>query len=179
MKRIVIAVSAALVAGSWAPSVGQAQPTIFVGAGPTFPIGDFGKYAKTGWLAAGGFSVPVGTKGVSLGAELIFGGNKHSDVAGDKTKLFGGFGFLQYRIGNPAKPGVYVFGEAGVLNHQYKPASTSLASVDDWNFAAGAGAGVDIPVGGASLFVEARIITSSGTNFIPLMAGIAFPVGKR
>ena len=179
MRRIVLVACAAVVAGSLATSIGQAQTSIFVGAGPTFPVGDYGTYAKTGWLAAAGFSVPVGTKGLSAGAELAFGSNKHSDIAGGKTNLFGGFGFLQYRVGNPAKPGVYLFGEAGALNHQYKPVSTSGVSSDDWGFAVGGGAGVDIPMGGVSLYVEARIITRSGTGFVPIMAGIAIPFGKK
>jgi hypothetical protein len=141
-------------------------------------MGEYGDYAKTGWLAAAGFSVPVGTPGLSLGLELALGSNKHSDIVGDKTNLFGGFGFVQYRVGNPEKPGVYVFGEVGALNHQYKPASSALPSEDDWGLAVGGGGGVDIPLGGVSLFAEARIISRSGTNFIPLMAGIAVPIGK-
>lgn len=179
MRRVVIAVCAAVVALSLGTSSGHAQPTIFVGAGPTFPLGDYGEYAKTGWLAAAGFSVPVGAKGVSLGAELAFGTNKHEAAIPGKTNLFGGFGFLQYRVGDPAKPGVYVFGEAGVLNHQFKPPTSSGANDGDWGFAVGGGGGVDIPVGGASIFVEARIISRSGTSFVPLLAGLAFPVGKK
>ncbi len=179
MKRIVLGVCAAVVATSLVTSTGQAQTTIYVGGGPTFPIGDYGTYAKTGWLAAGGFSVPVGGKGLSVGAELAFGSNKHTAPVGDKTNLFGGFGFLQYRVGNSAKPGLYFFGEAGVLNHQYKPAAASGSSAEDWGFAVGGGAGIDIPMGSVGLFIEGRIITRSGTSFVPVMAGLAFPIGKK
>jgi hypothetical protein len=170
---------AAVLATSLVPSVSSAQVTLFFGAGPAFPMGEFGDYAKTGWQAIGGFSVPVGSKGLSVGSNLSFGSNKHSDIAGDKTNLFGGFGFLQYRVGNPERPGIYIFGEAGVLSHAYKPASSTGNDETDWKPAVGAGAGLDIPVGGAGLFIEASIVARSGTAFVPIMAGFAVPVGGR
>jgi hypothetical protein len=177
MKRTVAGVFTGLVVGSLVTTIGQGQAvsSIYVGGGPSFPIGEFGDYAKTGWLAAAGVSVAVGGRGLSIGGELMYGSNKHSDVAGDKTNLPGVFGFIQYRAGDPARPGVYFFGQAGVLNHQFKPATGS--SDNDWKFAVGGGAGIDIPVGGASIFVEGRVIARSGTNFIPVLAGFAIPIG--
>jgi len=38
-------------------------------------------------------------------------------------------------------------------------------------------AGVDIPVGEASIWVEGRILSRSDTKFIPIMAGVAIPIG--
>lgn len=179
MKRVVGLVVAAILVGSLAPSGVVAQGSIFVGAGPTFPIGDFGTYAKTGWLGYAGFGVPVGGKGLTAGANLVFGSNKHSGIAGGKTNLFGGFGYLQYRVGNPAKPGVYFYGQVGVLNHKYKPAGTSASSQDDWKPAFGGGAGIDIPLGGVGLFIEGSLIARSGTALIPLMAGLSVPFGRK
>lgn len=179
MRRIVGVALAALLATSLVPSVSSAQVTLFFGAGPTFPMGEFGDYAKTGWQAIGGFSVPVGNKGLSVGSNLSLGSNKHSGIAGDKTNLFGGFGFLQYRFGNPARPGIYIYGEGGVLSHSYKPGSSTIPDETDWKPAVGAGAGVDIPVGGAGLFIEASIVARSGTAFVPIMAGFAVPVGRK
>ena len=132
MKPVLGLVVAAVLVGSLAPSGVVAQGSIFVGAGPTFPIGDFGTYAKTGWLGYAGFGVPVG-----------------------------GFGYLQYRVGDAAKPGVYFYGQVGVLNHQYKPA------------------GIDIPLGGVGLFIEGSLIARSGTALIPLMAGLSVPFGRK
>lgn len=122
----------------------------------------------------------MGDKGLSVGGEVMYGSNKHSDVAGDKTNLPGAFGFLMYRVGDQSKPGLYLFGQAGILNHQYKTSgSPGYSGESDWKFAAGGGAGVDIPAGGVSLFVEGRFITRSGTNFIPFQAGVSIPVGSK
>ena len=48
---------------SFAPGSASAQ-FVFLGAGPSFPIGDYGDYGKTGFLAAGGIGFPVGPEGV-------------------------------------------------------------------------------------------------------------------
>jgi hypothetical protein len=178
MNRAIVGAVATLLAGTLVTGSGHAQATVFVAAGPTFPIGEYGDYAKTGWLAMAGFTVPVGPQGLSVGGNLVYGSNKHSDVAGDKTNLPGVFGFLQYRVGPGDKPGVYFYGQLGALNHQYKSA-TPAANDSEWGFAWGGGAGVDIPVGRVSLFVEASLIARDGTNLVPLVAGLAIPVGTR
>ncbi len=180
MKRGIVGLVAGAVVGSLAVSMAHAQANIYIGGGPSIPVGEFGDYAKTGWLATAGFSVPVGGKGLSVGGEVMYGSNKHSDFAGDKTNLPGAFGFLMYRVGDQSKPGIYLFGQAGILNHQYKTSgSPGYSGESDWKFAAGGGAGVDIPAGGVNVFVEGRFITRSGTSFIPIQAGISIPVGSK
>jgi len=179
MNRFVAGALAGLMVGSLGATTGSAQPSIYVGGGPSIPIGEYGDFAKTGWLAVAGLVVPVGPKGRSIGGELMYGSNKHDDTSGDKTNLPGAFGFLQYRAGDPSRAGVYFFGQAGVLNHQYKPGGTGLSDENEWGFSVGGGAGVDVPVGGVTIFVEGRVMTRSGTNFIPLMAGIGIPIGRR
>ena len=75
---------------------------------------------------------------------------------------------------------MYFFGQAGALNHQFKAAGSSgYGSDSEVKLAVGAGAGVDIPVGGVSLFIEADIIARGDTKFVPLQVGLAFPVGKK
>lgn len=180
MNRWITGVMAGAVVGTLAVSIAYGQASIYVSGGPSIPVGEYGDYAKTGWLATAGLSVPVGGKGLSVGGELMYGSNKHSDVAGDKTNLPGAFGFLMYRAGDQSKPGVYFFGQAGILNHQFKTSgSPGYSGESDWKPAAGGGVGVDIPVGGASVFVEGRFITRSGTSFIPIQAGVSIPVGSK
>jgi hypothetical protein len=181
MRRVFGLAMAAALVGSTAPSLAVAQqPVIFVGAGPTFPMGEFGDYAKTGWLAHAGVGIPIGDKGLSVGGNVVYGSNKHSDFAGDKTNLPGVFGFLQYRAGDPAKPGFYAYGQVGILNHQYKPGEgATFEGESDWKPAFGGGAGVDVPLGAVNLYVEASLIARSGTNLVPVMAGLAIPVGKK
>ncbi len=182
MKGVTVAVVAGMLGGALAASSGEAQgrPSLFLAAGPSFPLGDFGDYAKTGWFSYAGFNVPIGDKGLSAGGNVAYGSNKHSDVVGDKTNLMGGFGFLQYRAGNPAKPGVYFYGEVGALNHQFKAAGSSgYGSASEWKLAVGGGAGIDIPAGPVGLFIEASIIARGDTKFVPVVAGLSIPVGKK
>jgi len=155
----------------------QSAAWIWAGGGATVPVGDYGDYAKTGWMAVAGVGVPIGGQGLSVGGEVLYGSNKHDDTSGDKTNLLGALAGLSYRVGDISKPGVYFMGLAGALNHQYKPGSTSASSDNEWKFAFGGGAGVDIPGGKVSIWVEGRILSRSDTKFIPIMAGIAIPIG--
>ena len=181
MKRRVVALFAGVVAGSFAASVAQAQSaSIFLSAGPSFPLGDYGDYAKTGWFSQAGVAVPVGAKGVTVGGAVVYGSNKHNATDPGKTNLLGAFGFLQYRAGNPEKPGIYFFGEAGALNHQFKaPGTSGYGSDSEVKLAVGGGVGVDIPLGGAGLFIEADIVARGDTKFVPIQVGVAIPVGKK
>lgn len=152
------------------PAVVHAQAYLFVGGGPTFPSGEYGDYANTGWMAHAGLGFPVGPQGMSVGVDAFYGQNNHSDIDGDKTNPLGAMGFLLYRLGNPERPGVYLFGEGGLLVHKY--GSDTFDSESDSQFAFGGGAGVSIPLGSKSLFVEGHYTTSDGTNFISAIAGI-------
>jgi len=177
MRGIVQASVGIVLAGSLFASNAQAQ-YVYLGGGLTVPVGEYGDYAKTGWMAAAGVGVPVGTQGLAVGGEVLYGQNSHSDIDGDKTGLTGFFGWVDYRIGDESKPGVYLLGQAGVLNHQDKPAGTSYEGGSEWKFAVGGGAGVDIPAGSVNVFVEARFLTRSGTNFIPILAGVTIPIKR-
>jgi len=179
MKRFIASGAAALVVGALVTAPAHGQASIFVSGGPTFPMSDFGDYAKTGWMAMAGVNVPVGTKGWSVGGDLVYGSNSHSDVNGDKTNLPGAFGFLQYRVGPTTKTGVYFYGQAGALNHQFRSESVPSDNASEWGFAYGGGAGVDIPLKSVSLFFEGSIIVRDGTNLVPVVAGISIPVGKK
>jgi len=178
MRRILQAVVAGAAAATLVSTTAQAQAAaIVLGGGATVPIGDYGDYAKTGWMGVGGVVVPIGDQGLFVGGEFLYGSNKHDDGTGDKTNLYGGLAGLGYRVGDRSKPGVFFFGLAGGLNHQYKPGSSTESSSNEWKFAFGGGGGFDIPVGKASIWVQGRIISRSDTKFIPILAGITIPVG--
>ena len=181
MRPAVVGVVAGLLGSAVAASQGESQekPTIFVAAGPAFPMVDKGDYGDPGWFSYAGVNVPVGSRGLRVGGNLVYGRNKHSYVAGDKANLLGFFGFWQYRLGNPAKPGIYVVNVAGALNHQYKIARPSaFGDQGGWKAAFGGGVGVDIPAGRVGIFIEFLFIARGDTRFLPLAAGMSFPFGK-
>jgi len=189
MRHVARNVFLGLLASVFVSAGAQAQVSLYAGGGASIPVGDFGKSttncdncsnAKLGWMAMAGLSIALPAKGVSIWGEGLYGSNKHDDTSGDKTNLFGGMAGLMVRVGDPAKPGVYFFGGVGGLNHQYKPGSSTVATDNEWKFAWDAGAGVDVPIGGASIFVEGRFLArTSSTQVVPIMAGVSFPIGSK
>ena len=169
-------VGAALLLVSAATAQAQ-SPILFFGGGATIPNGEYGEYAKTGWMANAGVGLPVGGKGFMVGAEVLYGSNKH-EFAGDKTNLTGANGFLLYRFGDQAKTGFYVLGSGGMLNHSFKSESEPEDEGSDTKFAWSGGAGVDVPFGGnKSFWAEGRYMARSDTKFIALLVGLSFALG--
>ena len=157
-------------------SVSSAQ--FFVGAGPTFPNGDYSKYAKTGWMASLGYGFDIGTNGLWVAPEFLYGSNSHdvtaSDVTdGDKTNLFGFDAALGYTMAREKSVRPYFFGLLGTLNHQWSPANGD--SENEWGFVWGVGAGLNFKLSEKmSLWGEARYMARDHTNFIPLLFGLQF-----
>jgi hypothetical protein len=182
MKRSLFVV---LLAAFWAlsaPADSSAQAAIAVGGGITFPTGDYGDYANTGWLAHAGVGFPVGDAGLSVGAAGYFGANNHEPPPdGDKTNLYGGVGFAQYNIGDAEAMSPFVFGMAGLMVHDYKSDSQPSLEGSDTGFAAGGGAGLTVPLGGVAGFVEAWYLVGffdgGNTNLGGVTAGVQFALG--
>lgn len=170
-KRRVVPLLFALL---FAPAVMNAQVFLFVGGGPTFPSGEYSDYANTGWMAHAGVGFPVGPRGLMAGIDAFYGQNNHSDIDGDKTNPLGAMGFLAYRFGDPERTGVYLIGDAGLLVHKY--GSDTFDSESDSQFAFGGGAGVEIPMGSKTVWIEGHYTTSDGTNFISALVGLSFPL---
>jgi len=154
------------------PAAAQNRPFYFLGAGATLPTGEYGDYAKTGWMVDGGAGMPVGTDGrLWFGADAMYGSNKHDDDTGDKTNLYGAFGNVGYQF-MQAAPSPYIYGAAGLLVHHYSPGDSGFDSESETKFAWGGGAGYVIPIGSASLWAEARYVARADTKFIPIMVGV-------
>ena len=65
----------------------------------TIPVGDFSDFpevgtdgANTGRQGTAGAQFAVGEAGLSVGPRVYYGSNNH-DTTGDKTNLYGGYGF--------------------------------------------------------------------------------------
>jgi hypothetical protein len=165
---------AALLLGTAAP--GAAQAFGFIGAGATFPTGDYGEYADTGWLASLGVGLPVGPAGFVVGIEGFYGQNNHSDFEGDKTNPYGADLFGLYRLGAAGRVAPYVLGAVGILVHKYGSDTYEEDSSSEFLFSAGAG--VDIPLNGPlSLYGEGRYFSAGDTGFFGILAGLTFGFG--
>ena len=148
----------------------QAQTTLYIGAGASFPTSDFGDYANTGWMGTAGALFGAGPVGV--GAEFFYGQNNHKDevsLADDaKTTPWGFMGIVDYAFGQPDKIRPYVFGGLGVLIHKY---SAGGISESETQFGYQAGAGLSFPLG---IYVEGRYMGSEDTKYFGALAGFAF-----
>ena len=165
----------------------QAQTTLYVGAGGSFPTGDFGEYAETGWMGAVGALFAVGP--VGLGAEFFYGQNGHKDEASffenEKTTPYGFMAIVDYSFGQAGAIQPYVFGGLGIMWHKFS--GDGIDSESESGFGYQFGAGVAFPIGAtSSLFAEGRYLGSSEmgegefaetTNYFGLLAGFAFTVG--
>ncbi|MCI0436557.1 MAG: hypothetical protein L0271_23410 [Gemmatimonadetes bacterium] len=150
---------------------GAQAPSFFLGAAPTLPTGEYGDYAKTGWLAAAGLTRTLEGRRIWLGAEGVYGQNSHDDVDGDKTNLYGANGLVGLDLHESQRPGPYLYASLGILVHKFSPATGEGES--DGAFAYSGAAGYSIPLGGLGLWLEARYYKRKDTAFIPLMVGIS------
>lgn len=176
MKRIsAVLLAVVVVLGSVQSAQAQAKSAyLFGSAGVTLPMGDYGDYAKTGWLGSAGLGYNL-TDNAFIGGEAMYGSNKH-EVTGDKTDLMGFGGYAGYGFGKPgggSKVIPYLIGGVGILNHKFIPASG--ASESEWKLMFSGGGGLFFPMGTAGLFLETRYLKRGDTGFMPIMAG--FTVG--
>jgi opacity protein-like surface antigen len=143
--------------------------SVYAGAGVSFPVGDYGDFANTGWNAMAGVTFPV-MPSIWVGGEVSYGQNDHEGDYG-KTNPLGVFG----QVGYTMSP-FYVFGGLGLLVHRF---SSDDFSESESKFGGLVGAGVDYPIGRNALFLEGRFVGVESTSFAALMAGISIPFGRR
>ncbi|MEJ2203488.1 MAG: hypothetical protein P8170_05220 [Gemmatimonadota bacterium] len=177
MRNFAVVAGAVMLLCVSLPTPGEAQ-WVWIGGGGSFPVSDYGDYAKTGVLLTGGVGVPVGEEGLSLFGEAFWGQNGHSDFDGDKTNPYGFMGGVQLDMATEDQGGPYFFGEAGILFHKYS--SDTFDGDTSSGFGYGAGAGYSFPLGGVNGWIEGRAmnasIDGSKTSFVSVLAGVSIPV---
>ena len=165
-----------------APMSAAAQPTIALGVGGTFPMSDYGDFAKTGFLAHAGVNVPVGDAGVSVGAHGFYGSNSH-ETDGDKTNLYGGVGSVGYAIATGGSVTPTIFGLVGYLVHSFKSDAIPAADGSEGSLTAGGGVGLGFPLGSVVGVVQAYYLmgfgNNDGTDFVGADVGVQIPVGSN
>ena len=191
----VLAVALAFI-GLSVPSHAQAQGSLYLQGGATFPSSEYGDFAKTGWMAIGGYVFDV-SGGIALGVEGFYGQNSHDDyditgtlstgalfssvagaAAGDRTDLYGGMGTVSYFFNLDSSLTPYVFGGAGYMVHKYVTDISGLSG-SEGSFAWEFGGGVGFPLSESiDLYGEGRYMAGtgdiSGTKLWGLFAGLAF-----
>lgn len=169
----------ALVLGLMLSMPGSARAQgIYWGAGLTIPTGDYGDYAKTGYMGVAGVSFDLGPAGLSVFGEGFYGQNSH-DYGDDKTNPYGAMAGLLYDLAPEQVGGPYVFGQAGVMVHKYS--SSEFGDDSQSGLGMGLGGGYGIPVGDTEIFFEGRWMYGSfdegSTSFLGVVAGVALSLG--
>ena len=150
----------------------QAQTTLYIGAGGSFPTSDFGDYYSTGWMGVGGVIFGMGDSGFGVGGELFYGQNTGKDdtlLANTTTTPYGVMAIADYTFGAPDALQPYLFGGLGLLAHRFSGdnVETDTSSQFGYQF----GAGLAFPFG---LFIEGRYMGSEDTKYFGALAGWGF-----
>jgi len=170
-KRSVLFLAAFAVLAFAIPA--QAQTTLYIGAGGSFPTGDYGDFHDTGWVGTAGALFGVGT-GLSLGAEFFYGQNNFTSEADSdaKTTPWGFMGIVDYAFGEPGAIRPYLFGGLGLMIHRFSAGDFSESSTE---FGYEFGAGLAFPIGAtSSIYAEGRYMGSDGAKYFGALAGFAF-----
>jgi hypothetical protein len=185
IRRAIVTSTAVLFLALALPVPANAQ-SIFVLGGVSLPSGDYGDEdildAGTGWLAAGGVTIPVGAAGLWVGAEGLYGRNGISDID-ESFKLFSVMGVVGYDIPTEATVSPYVFGGLGLMSLSTTEEDSDSESGFGWQL----GGGVGFETGGKiNPFVEGRFQSASidddeGESFtvsiLAVEAGVSISLG--
>jgi hypothetical protein len=188
MKGMLKSVAALALSTALFASAAQAQtPVSFgLGGGATLPLGDFGDAAKTGFHGTGlvefqPASLPVGIRLDGTYHRIGFS-DLFEDVVGEGNwQMITGTlnGVYTFTTAAESKFHPYIIAGGGVYNMK---ANTDVGDEDsETKFGINAGAGFNMGMGSASIFVEGRFhnvfTEGSSTNFVPITLGVRFGGG--
>lgn len=174
-RRSAVAFVATLAVLLSLPSTVHSQARLFFGGGLTAPSGEYGDYAKTGWMAVAGLGTRIqGTK-FGVNGSVFYGSNSHEEE-GDKTTLYGVWGSGRYSLHEDNRPGLFLSGGLGLQVHKYSSEDFPSAEESETQFAGHGGLGVDIPLSRSALFLIGSYVFGD-TSYLRFMAGISFPLG--
>ena len=166
-----------------APSLSAQGNRFALGGGATFPTGDYGDIAKTGWHATG--SINFGRHDSRFGF-LIDGtyselGLKDTGTFEVRHQWIYGTGNLVFRFkrAGSSKFNPYIIGGGGVYHSKGIGKDIDLfGDTSATDFGVNGGLGLNYGLTGIVLYLEARYHTvfsdPSNNNFIPITIGIRF-----
>lgn len=187
MKRFAVSTLLGALALAMVASRAEAQVNVFLGGGPSFPVGSFKSNdsfeANKGWLLQGGLGLDIGSKGFFLEAEGFFGSNAHKDTGNDKekTNIIAFMAALGKSFGaSDAKVNPYVLAGAGMVGAQFRTDNDANAGLEgtenDFGFTGAVGVAFRLNEK-AKFWLEGRFIGAGDTKLIPFAAGISITLG--
>jgi hypothetical protein len=171
-------VAVGLVCAVARPGAAGAQAPFAIGVGPSFPVGDLGKYASTGFDVRGSFSVGIPYTPIALRFEGGYDQFGYDHIPGD-AHVFSGIANAVYSFrGSVVRP--YVIGGIG-LYHAPHIETVNGNIITASNYTGGVNGGVGARIGGVAglgVFAECRFhyawTPHDPAEFFPLTIGITF-----
>jgi hypothetical protein len=160
-------------------------PVKYVGAGAGLvsPSGSFGDVDKVGWHLL--FTAQAKLKGVPFSIDGVYGQTAHDGGVEGTSTLSGALANLVLHLGSETRR-VRPFVLAGVgavrVNIDVPGFGAAVATKSAFDAGAGVLVGGGPDGGGRRWFLIARYVsvaTPKSTAFIPLTAGLVFPVGRH
>jgi hypothetical protein len=191
MKGMLKALTAVAMATAFTASTAQAQnsmPVTFgVGGGVNLPLSNFKDVAKLGFqgTALVGFApanLPIGFRVDGTYQQnkydndfaTAFGDGKWQTIYGTANVVY------TFKTAETSKIHPYLIAGGGVYNLKNKPDTPSTGNPEgsDTKFGANAGAGFDMAVGSAKVFLEGRfhnvVVSGNNQSFVPITVGVKF-----
>lgn len=160
--------------------LGAHAQSIFVTGGAAFPLGDYGDFADTGWMLAGGLSFDIGEDGLFAGVEGLYSrsGTQADDVS---TKPWSAMGFLGYNIATQSTVSPYLWAGAGLQGVTVSVEGEDSESDSAFGYTFGAGVSFATQ-SNISPLIEVRYQGSGDEsvdlNFIGVGAGVSIRLGN-
>lgn len=169
LARAVLAAALVLIA----PTV-QAQTSLIFAAGATMPIGSTGDGLDAGYHATIGVGIKPPLAPLGARVEGMFNENAFKGASDAKMRIMA----VTANGTWTAAPQAYLIGGLGMYNSKCAGTCGLLAGESDTDFGFNIGGGLNIPLTGLGVFVEARLhmIQSEGETMklLPITVGIKF-----
>jgi hypothetical protein len=133
--------------------------------------------AKTGYQILAGAELGLGDSPLALRFDATFGRHAKEGEYDEARFLFGANARLAYFINVSSTIRPYLMGGVGLMAHKHSYArnNTVRPAVTRGQFTYGGGAGLDITIGMATLFVEGRAeMGSRDISVMPVVVGLKF-----
>ncbi len=183
MKGMLKALTAVAMATAFTASTAHAQtPVTFgVGGGVSLPLGDFNDFAKLGFqgTALVGFApanLPVGFR-----VDGSYLRNNFKNDVDAHSQIIDGTANVVYTFKTAETSRIHPYLIAGAGAYNMKASGNAIPAGEDESvtkFGVNGGAGFDMAVGAAKVFLEGRFhnvfTEGSNTNFIPVTLGVKF-----
>jgi hypothetical protein len=165
LARAVLAAAVVLIA----PTL-QAQTSFSVAAGATMPVGDTGDGFDMGYHATVGLGIKPPLAPVGFRGEVMYSQMESKVFNNIGSRVVAGIANVTYTLA----PQIYAIGGLGMYNGSCTGSACPAAAESSNDFGFNIGGGVNVPLTGLGVYIEARLHVIDDTKIIPISVGLKF-----